>query len=775
MPEGADTPLASTPLLEAVLSVGTDLELHATLQHIVDGAARLTGAGYGTLGATGTGGGTPAELFVAGGAARARPAGDAPGGDVIRVPVHVHGEPFGDLLLADKAGGPFTEEDRQLLKILASQAGIAIGNARLFEAARRRERWIEGAAAVTTALLTGSEAADALMTVADRARILADAAAGVILQPTEAGGMRIVAASTDGAPHGWGASARERPEAQAAPGPSRSPHHDDGHNDLIGTTIEPGSAVLTQLLGGEPVFIDDSATDPRMTTHVRVRFGPSMMLPLQAGGRLIGTLALPRRRGAPAYTAAERLLATQFASQAALALVLADAQQSRQRLAVFEDRDRIARDLHDLVVQRLFATGMMLESTRHRARSTPVESTLDHAVDELESTIQEVRTAIFALQQPPADAPTTFRGKVLRETAGAAAVLGLQPSVRFDGAVDVGGLRGVQTADKLRLSVVSGFEVACLDALGKTLGLPVHALLGGKVRDAVEYSAYLFYKHAQHPAGVPHEPDDGWGAALDPAGIVAQARLFTERYGFTSFKLKGGVFPPEEEIAAVRALAEAFPGAPLRLDPNGAWSVETSLKVAAELEDVLEYLEDPALGTPAMAEVAARTPVPLATNMCVTTFEEIPEAFGKENGGRSAVRVVLSDHHYWGGLRRTRELAAVCRTFGVDVSMHSNTHLGISLAAMTHVAATVPGLRHACDSHYPWQSEDVLSERPRFVDGAIAVTDTPGLGVELDREKLAALHARWLDDGFRAMRERDDAAAMRVTDPGWRTPAVPRW
>ncbi|CAM5677686.1 glucarate dehydratase OS=Streptomyces fumanus OX=67302 GN=gudD PE=3 SV=1 [Streptomyces fumanus] len=168
----------------------------------------------------------------------------------------------------------------------------------------------------------------------------------------------------------------------------------------------------------------------------------------------------------------------------------------------------------------------------------------------------------------------------------------------------MGGLRGVQTADKLRLSVVSGFEVACLDALGQSLGLPVHALLGGKVRDTVEYSAYLFYKWARHPEGVPGEPDD-WGAALDPAGVVEQARRFTERYGFTSYKLKGGVFPPQEEIAAVRALAEAFPGRPLRLDPNGAWSVETSLKVAAELGDVREYLEDPALGTPAMAEVAA--------------------------------------------------------------------------------------------------------------------------------------------------------------------------
>ncbi len=333
--------------------------------------------------------------------------------------------------------------------------------------------------------------------------------------------------------------------------------------------------------------------------------------------------------------------------------------------------------------------------------------------------------------------------------------------------VDVGGLRGVQTADKLRLSVISGFEVACLDALGKTLGLPVHALLGGKVRDRVDYSAYLFYRFAAHPQGQ-GEADD-WGEALDPAGVVAQARRFAERYGFGSFKLKGGVFPPDQEIAAVRALAEAFPGRPLRLDPNGAWSVETSLEVARELADVLEYLEDPASGTDRMARVAAGTDLALATNMCVTTFPEIREAFT-----RGAVQVVLSDHHYWGGLRNTQQLAAVCRTFGVGLSMHSNTHLGISLAAMTHVAATVPNLDYACDSHYPWQTEDVITERHVFTGGALTVSDRPGLGVDLDRDALDRLHRRWLDDDG-TMRDRDDAAAMRKADPGWTTPAVPRW
>ncbi|MFD5324448.1 enolase C-terminal domain-like protein [Streptomyces sp. NPDC127092] len=337
---------------------------------------------------------------------------------------------------------------------------------------------------------------------------------------------------------------------------------------------------------------------------------------------------------------------------------------------------------------------------------------------------------------------------------------------RVDERVDAGGLRGVRTADKLRLSVVSAVETACLDALGRSLGLPVHALLGGKVRDEVEYSAYLFHKWAAHPGGAP----DAWGEALDPAGVVEQARRFDRLHGFGSFKLKGGVFEPDQEIAAIRALAKEFPGRPLRLDPNGAWSVPTSLAVARELGDVLEYLEDPSAGTTAMAEIAARTDVPLATNMCVTTFEEVPEAFS-----RGAVHIVLCDHHYWGGLHRTRELAALCRTYGVGLSMHSNTHLGISLAAMTQVAATLPGLHHACDTHYPWQTDDVVTAAPEFRAGRLAVSDAPGLGVELDRDRLADLHRRWCEDDGR-MRDRDDAAAMRAADPDWQTPPPgPRW
>ncbi|MFI1936416.1 GAF domain-containing protein [Streptomyces purpureus] len=472
-------------LLEAVLGVGSELELRATLQHLVDSATELTGARYGALGVIDPERGRITELFTTGlTEAERRRIGRLPDGrqgvigalvrdprplrlddlttdprscgmpeghpamrSFLGVPILVHTEVFGNLYLTEKRSGSFTDEDLALLRVLASQAGIAIGNSRLYETARQRERWIEGAAAVTTALLTGESAADALMTVAERARLLADASAGVVLQPTAAGGMEIVAAST---------------------------HDDPG--DLIGTTIAPGSPVLVQLLGGEPVFVEDSATDPRMTTSVRSRFGPSMMLPLQSGGKLIGTLALPRRRGGPPYTAVERLLASQFASQAALALVLADAQHDRERLAVFEDRDRIARDLHDLVVQRLFATEMMLESTRRRAAAASEESTmLGRAVDELDSTIQEVRTAIFALQQPPADVPASFRGRVLRETGGAAALLGFQPSVHFGGAVDtlvpdpvadqlLAALRGALAAAHRRAGVSRvGVEVTAAD------------------------------------------------------------------------------------------------------------------------------------------------------------------------------------------------------------------------------------------------------------------------------------------------------------------------
>ncbi|TLS42262.1 glucarate dehydratase [Streptomyces montanus] len=315
----------------------------------------------------------------------------------------------------------------------------------------------------------------------------------------------------------------------------------------------------------------------------------------------------------------------------------------------------------------------------------------------------------------------------------------------------------------------SAVEVACLDAQGKLTGRPVSDLLGGAVRDSVPFAAYLFYKWAEHPAldGRPAVPDS-WGEALDPAGIVEQARLMQERHGFRSFKLKGGVFPPDEEIAAIRALAAAFPGRPLRLDPNAAWTVETSRYVARELEDVLEYLEDPTATIPGMAEVARTAPMPLATNMCVVAWEHLRP--GVEAG---AIQVLLTDHHYWGGLRRTRELAAVCEAFGLGLSMHSNSHLGISLAAMTHVAAAIPRLDHSCDTHYPWNSPDdiIVPGALELRDGCVKVPTGPGLGVELDPDALERAHRVYVDSGKKS---RDDTGYMRRFHPEY-VRKLPRW
>jgi glucarate dehydratase len=168
-----------------------------------------------------------------------------------------------------------------------------------------------------------------------------------------------------------------------------------------------------------------------------------------------------------------------------------------------------------------------------------------------------------------------------------------------------------------------------------------------------------------------------------------------------------------------------------------------------------------------MGRVHAETGMPLATNMCVTRLGEIPEAVAL-----GSVQVLLTDHHYWGGLRATQRLSAICSTFGMSLSMHSNSHLGISLAAMIHAAACVDGSLHACDTHRPWQTEDVITEPHLFTDGAITVSDAPGLGVTLDRDELARLHQRWVDSDVRS---RDDVAAMQVRYPDFVKPPVPHW
>lgn len=332
------------------------------------------------------------------------------------------------------------------------------------------------------------------------------------------------------------------------------------------------------------------------------------------------------------------------------------------------------------------------------------------------------------------------------------------------GAVEFELAPGSHTA-KNAAKVTSTFEVAMLDLQGQMVGAPIVDLLGGAVRDAVPYSAYLFFKYAEH-IDKPYVAD-AWGEAISPAQIVAQARRMIELYGFQSIKLKGGVFEPAHEIACMRALHEAFPGVPLRLDPNANWSLETSIGAAAELDELLEYYEDPTPGLQGMAELARHTRLPLATNMVITTLDDFRK--GAETG---SVRVLLSDHHYWGGLRVTQTLARMCALWDLGMSMHSNSHLGISLMAMTHVAASIPNLTYACDTHYPWQEEEVVKGgRIVFDRGAVNVPTSPGLGVELDRNRLAELHAQYLACG---VRNRDDLSQMRKYDPTF-TGKTPRF
>lgn len=331
-----------------------------------------------------------------------------------------------------------------------------------------------------------------------------------------------------------------------------------------------------------------------------------------------------------------------------------------------------------------------------------------------------------------------------------------------DAGASFGGMLATSSSSAVA-TTYSPFEVACLDLQGRELGRPVSDLLGGAVRDRVPFSGYLFHKWAGHPG----HPEDDWGAALDPDGIVAQAKRMVDGWGFGSLKLKGGVFHPDEECAAIEALAAAYPGLPLRLDPNGAWTPQTSVRVAERLAGVVEYLEDPTPGIDGMAHVAARTDVPLATNMCVIAFEHLAPAVAVD-----AVQIVLSDHHLWGGLRPSALLAGITETFGMGLSMHSNSHLGVSLAAMVHLAAATPNLTYACDTHYPWKTEDVVVPGVLgFEDGAVAVPTGPGLGVELDRDALGALHEEYLACG---VRRREDTVYMQSIEPGF-TPNTARW
>ena len=324
--------------------------------------------------------------------------------------------------------------------------------------------------------------------------------------------------------------------------------------------------------------------------------------------------------------------------------------------------------------------------------------------------------------------------------------------------------------------VRSAVEVACYDLMGKSVSRPVVDLLGGAVRERVPFAAYLFYKYEGAGGELGFGMDEmatGWSAArqraaLDPAGIVAQAQAMVDHYGFQSIKLKGGAFEPQVEVDSILALREAFgPDMPLRLDPNAIWRVDTAITAGRQLEGVLEYYEDPVRGQAEMAAVARALDIPLATNMCTTSFDDLPGSVAQQSEA-----IILSDHHFWGGFRASLELARFCAVFGRGLSMHSNSHLGISLAAMAHLAAATPNLTYDCDTHFPWQDgHDLLVEPLAFEAGAVEVPKAPGLGIEVDRAKLAQMRGAYLACG---LTERDDEIEMRKVRPGWSFQAT-RW
>jgi len=322
-------------------------------------------------------------------------------------------------------------------------------------------------------------------------------------------------------------------------------------------------------------------------------------------------------------------------------------------------------------------------------------------------------------------------------------------------------------------------EVACLDLIGKSVGQPVCDLIGGRVRDKVAFSAYPFFKYAGGGGEGDDLREDEYGEVLTPEALVGEVKQMIARYGFGSVKFKGGVLEPDLEIEAVKLLRQEFGGkVPLRIDPNSAWTVDTSVRVGKDIAQELSgggYLEDPTAGLKNMAQVrkllmADGIETPLATNVAVTSFADIPEALESD-----AVQIILCDHHYWGGMRRVQRLAGLCKVFGIGLSMHSNSHLGVSLMAMAHVAAATPHLTYACDTHYPWQSEKdevVAGGRVSIVDGCVSIGDEPGLGVELDYDQLARGRERFDKCQYR---KRDDEAEMRKhVDPNWKR-TLPRW
>ena len=309
-----------------------------------------------------------------------------------------------------------------------------------------------------------------------------------------------------------------------------------------------------------------------------------------------------------------------------------------------------------------------------------------------------------------------------------------------------------------RTQILAALEFACLDILGQAWGVPVSEILGGRLRDRVPFASYCFFRYPN--------PATGEGEVRTIDQMVEHARSLKRLYGFTTHKLKAGVFHPDYELEVYRALAAAFPEDRLRFDPNAVWSAEQAIRFGQAIEGLRnDYLEDPVFGLNGMRRTRQMIRVPLATNTVVVNFEQLAA-----NALDTAVDVILLDTTFWGGIRACVKAAAVCETFQLGVAVHSSGELGIQLATMLHLGAVIPNLTFAADAHYHHLAGDVIQGGPlRYQDGTIAVPTGPGLGVKLDRDKLREYSELYKRLGNYAY-DQDPAR------PGW-TPLVPndRW
>jgi len=343
---------------------------------------------------------------------------------------------------------------------------------------------------------------------------------------------------------------------------------------------------------------------------------------------------------------------------------------------------------------------------------------------------------------------------------------------------DESDVRGLQTFDlRTGIHVITAIEAPLLDLLGQYLEVPVASLLGdGMVRDRVKVLGYLFFIADRRKTDLPYYADENntvdWyrlrhEEALDADAVVELARSSQQLYGFKDFKLKGGVLEGRQEIEVIKALKKAYPEARMTLDPNGGWSLKEAISLCKDMHGILTYCEDPCgaekgySGREVLSEFRRATGLPTATNMIATDWREFGHSLELQS-----VDIPLADCHFWtmSGAVRVGQL---CDEFGLTWGSHSNNHFDISLAMIAHVGAAVPGNPTAIDTHWIWQEgiARLTVNPPKIEDGHIAISDKPGLGIEVDRDQILKANKVYEQNCLGA---RDDSIGMQYLIPGWK-------